>query len=217
MTQQSNPINIRSTQPGSLTWNPADPLTSLTDVANYAEGLASRASDWYWANKRWKARLSRSIQLGAMVATALAALLPVVASFFAPGANTGLLSSALVGFAAALIGLDKAFGFSSGWARYVLTATSIRKALEEFRMDWTMLLAKADPKPTAEQVGALIQRAKDFTSLIEGLVLQETKDWITEFQSNLAQIERDSKTQLDELKSQVQKTMAATAGSKPAQ
>jgi conflict system pore-forming effector with SLATT domain len=211
-TDQIETANIRPSEPGTLTWNSADPLGSLTAVAKYAENLATTASNWYWDNKRWKARFSRGIQLGAMTATALAGLVPVMASIFAIPGNTGLLSSALVGFAAALIGLDKAFGFSSGWARYVLTATSIRKALEEFRMDWTLLLAKMDTTPNAEQVGSLIQRAKDFIGQIEGLVFQETKDWVTEFQSNLAQIERDSKTQLDELKNQVQKTVAARAG-----
>ena len=67
------------------------------------------------------------------------------------------MASICVGSAAALIGLDKTFGFSSGWARYVLTVTSIRKALEEFRMDWISLSAKIDKTPTPDQIQALIQ------------------------------------------------------------
>jgi len=37
------------------------------------------------------------------------------------------------------------------------------------------------------------------------MVEQETKDWATEFQSNIAQMEKDLKVQLDTLKAQVDK------------
>jgi hypothetical protein len=65
--------------------------------------------------------------------------------------SDGLWASLLLGVAAALFGLDKAFGYLSGWARYVLTATNIRRALEEFRMDWAELMVKAGTPPTAEE------------------------------------------------------------------
>jgi len=48
------------------------------------------------------------------------------------------------------------------------------------------------------------------------LVLQETKDWATEFQSNVAQLEKETKAQLDALKAQVEKAgVAQTAASQP--
>jgi hypothetical protein len=155
-----------------------------------------------------------------MVSTALAGLIPVIV-VIVPGVpafqNSGLAASVLVGLAASLIGVDKAFGLSSGWARYVLTATTIRKGLEEFRMDWTLLLAKAGANPSNEDIVGLLDRAREFTSFVEGLVLQETKEWITEFQSNVAQLEKETKAQLDALKAQAEKTIAArTAASQPA-
>src|SRR5262249_40799967 len=110
-----------------------------------------------------------------------------------------------VGLAAALLGLDKAFGYSSGWTRYVLTATAMTKLLHEFRMDWLAQSAASAVPPAPEQQSALIQRAKEFVSAIQGMVAQETKDWATEFQSNMAQMEKDLKTQLDALKAQVEK------------
>jgi len=123
--------------------------------------------------------------------------------------TSGLLASALVGLAAALLGVDKAFGFSSGWARYVLAATEIRKRLETFRMDWTALSASAGANPTPDQVAALIQKAKEFRVGAEDVVGQETKDWVTEFQNNLAQLEKDVKLQLEMLRTQVEKQEAA--------
>src|SRR5262249_7723766 len=139
MSQQpapSNRISVSNIVPvetGKLSWNPDDVLGSLQSVELYAEAAADKAISWYWKNKVWKARVARAIQLGAMLSTALAGLIPVLFSLLqiAPAFNTGMAASILVGFAAALIGIDKAFGLSSGWARYVLTATTIRKSLEE--------------------------------------------------------------------------------------
>lgn len=210
--------NIRAIDPETMVWNSSDVAASLERVKRYAETAADRSASWYWRRKKWKARFSRAIQLGAMASTALAGLIPVVVTIFpalAPlfggVANIGLAASVFVGFAAALIGLDRAFGLSSGWARYVLTATTIQKALEEFRMDWTMLLAKANSPPRQDELLTLIGRAKDFTTLIEGLVLQETKDWITEFQNNIAQLEKETKAQVDSLKTQTEKSIADQA------
>ena len=197
--------------PRTPVWNRQDPAGSLNAILQYVEAEASRTIDWYWRNKVWKSLCSRFIQFFAVIFAAGAGIAPIVAqirkAIWAPTStfDSGLWASLLVGIAAGLIGLDRAFGFSTGWARYVLTATAIRKALEEFRMDWNSLAAVEEHPPTSEQVSARIARAKEFSSIVEGLVTQETKDWIMEFQSSMAQLEKDVKVQLDTLKSQVEK------------
>jgi hypothetical protein len=84
---------------------------------------------------------------------------------WAKGFDSGPLASLFVGIAAALLGLDKAFGYSSGWTRYVLTGTSMTKLLQEFRMDWLALSAAAAGAPNEERQAAMIQRAKEFVSI----------------------------------------------------
>jgi hypothetical protein len=44
---------------------------------------------------------------------------------------------------------------------------------------------------------------------VEGLVMQETKDWVTEFQNSLAQLEKDAAAQLATLKAQTDKAAQA--------
>ena len=39
-----------------------------------------------------------------------------------------------------------------------------------------------------------------FIVALQEIVVQETKDWMTEFQSNMAQMEKDIKAQLDSLR-----------------
>jgi hypothetical protein len=205
--------NIEAAGPQCLTWNCADIPASLQEVLKYVEQEAKKAIDWYWRNKRGKSFLSRWVQFCAVVLTSAAAIVPIIGQLLGKEVlKNGLWASLLVGLAAALLALDKAFGFSSGWARYILAATNIRKSLEEFRMDWASLAAKACPNPTPEQVQALIQRAKEFRIAVEMIVLQETRDWVTEFQNNIAQLDKDVTAQFAALKAQTEK---AAQGSQP--
>ena len=209
-TDQSN---IRAHQTVDVMWDNADIVSSLRAVRKGAEDEGQKAIDWYWRKKPWKSSPSQTIQFSALILTAAAGILPVIVRVVkdaippALPANfdSGAIATLCVGVAASLIGLDKAFGYSSGWTRYVLTATSMTKLLHEFRMDWVSIIATSAVPPTIEEQAKLIQRAKDFVSAIQGMVLQETKDWATEFQSNMAQMEKDLKTQLDTLKAQVDK------------
>ena len=220
-----NPIdkNIRPRDPADVMWNAADPVQSLREIRKDVEQEAQKVIDWYWRSKRSKSALSRFIQLFALVLTALAGIVPIVIQVlrgagvnFGATFDSGAIASLSIGIAAALVGLDKAFGFSTGWTRYVLTATYTTKLLHEFRLDWVALIVAAKDVPTVEQQAGLIQRAKDFISAVQGMVMQETKDWATEFQSNMAQMEKDLKTQLDSLKAQVEKDQKDKEGaSKP--
>ena len=214
MMADPNEKNIRPRDPVDVMWDSTDPVQSLRNVRKAAEEECQKAIDWYWKAKRWKCNLSRAIQLSALILTALAGIAPIVIQVAKNARvlhsfDSGTIASLCIGLAAALLGSDKAFGFSSGWTRYVLTATTMTKLLQEFRMDWVALIAPVNAPPTSEQQAALIQRAKDLVSTIQGMVLQETKDWATEFQSNMAQMEKDLKSQLDALKAQVEKTAQA--------
>jgi len=204
--------NILPGATDSLTWNNSDVEKSLKDLRTYIEAETQKAIDWYWREKEPRKRMAQKIQLRALILTAAAGLAPVIVQilrpiirYFYPGAfefDSGPIATLLVGIAAAYIGLDRAFGYSSGWIRYVLTGTTLSKLLAEFRMDWVATDAKkGDDRPVA-----LIARAKDFVAAVQSALLQETKDWAAEFQSNVAGMEKDIKAQLDALKAQVEKT-----------
>lgn len=208
--------NLKSDPLASLIWKGADPDSSLEGLFKYVEGEADKAMAWYWQKKGPKALLSRTIQFSAVVLTALGALIPVAINILRGplklgDVDTGLWASLFVGLAAALIGVDRAFGYSSGWARYVLTATTIRKFLEEFRMDWMALSAKSGTGVNPDQSAAFIARARDFMVGVHAMVLQETKDWVTEFQNSIAQLDKEVAARLEALKSEVEKAAQAEA------
>ncbi len=211
-TDQSN---IRAHQTADVMWDNTDVVASLRAVRKGAEDEGQKAIDWYWRKKFWKSGPSQAIQFTALILTAAAGILPVIFQIvknvrpvtLPTNFDSGSIATLCVGVAASLVGLDKFFGYSSGWIRYVLTATSMTKLLHEFRMDWVAIVAASAVPPALEEQEKLIQRAKDFISAIQGMVLQETKDWANEFQSNMAQMEKDLKAQLDTLKAQVDKAI----------
>ena len=187
-----------------LKWDPADEVQkSLGVLFQNVERHASSSIDWYRKKKTRKARLSSTLRLFAIVWTTLGGLTPILGSIGVrqitiPGASVpvelGNLGYLFLGFAAACIGLDKYFGFSSGWMRYITTMMTLERRLSEFRYDWAMMLAKLGKNiPTTDQIQLMIQRLKDFLTSVDTLVEQETQAWISEFKTNLAEVEKDAK------------------------
>jgi hypothetical protein len=206
-------------------WDPSNAASSLAEIHRYVIEQASNAINWYWRRKNAQQYPSRFIRFAVWFLAAIAGIMPLCVGLFKdqlkaiyPRADltNPLWASLLLGIAGALLGLDKAFGYSSGWTRFVLTATTLRKSLEGFRLDWADLYSKAGPILTTETVAPLIERAKAFRLESESLVLEETKEWAAEFQSNLAQMEKEITAQLAMLKAQVDKTIQAKeAASQP--
>jgi hypothetical protein len=170
-------------------WDANNVAASLRGYRAYVEAEALQSMGWYWRSKRSVRLLASGLQYVRVLLMALAAIIPIVGQLTgSPLLSNALLASLLVGTAAALQAADKHLGISTAWVRYVLAATQIRKALEEFRMDWILLLAKTGPNPAARQAEAFLQLAKKFRVTVEALVSQDTQAWATEFQSNLSAI-----------------------------
>lgn len=201
---------------------------SIVALKDYAEGEAAEAIAWYWANKAEKARASKLVRWSAIILTGLAGLFPIVKSAWPDAlksllggkllwmqpSNPDLLVSLFVGLAAVLVALDRFGGFSTGWIRYVRTATELQRLLCEFRLDWATLESRLKNANDQAGVEAMIGRAKEFVTTVRVAVLQETQQWATEFESNLAQLEKDIRTQRAEREEVEAKRREATrAGS----
>ena len=103
-----------------------------------------------------------------------------------PGRGEPAWGYVLLALAAACVG----FGLSSGWMRNITTAQALRRRLELLQDDWAVECAKAatrtvNGKQVLTRVGLLRAFADDAAVLMQ----QETSEWVTEFQSNLGQLE----------------------------
>jgi hypothetical protein len=203
--RRPRPKNI---QPAELClgWDSTDARrASIADLKHYAEREAAGAINWYWEKKVAKARASKLVRWSAIILTGLAGLFPIAKNAW-PNAFPSLLSGSLawmqpsnpdllvslfVGLAATLVALDRFGGFSTAWIRYVRTATDLQRLLCEFRMDWAMLESRMKSVEDQSAVDAMIARVKELVATVRADVLQETQQWAAEFESSLAQMEKD--------------------------
>ena len=200
----------------NLSWKDSDVETSLVELRRYVEDQAQGQIAWYYAKKTWKARVSIALRFVAILLFVMGGLVPIIKATIPPETiarlpfDFGQAGYLLIGVAAGCVGLDRFFGYSTGWIRYITTAMAIEKSLEEYRMEWARNIAKLrGAPPNEQQLDQLIQTCETFSLAIKTQVEQETKAWVTEFQSNLAQLEKDLQAKADEVKS---KGKAAGAG-----
>jgi hypothetical protein len=174
---------------------------SLKCLYQFAYNTAKEAIDWYW-RKKWKGRTGRALRLFAILFTAAGGLVPLLLSAdienlwgFTLQSQYGYI---LVAFAGAFIGLDKFFGFSSTWIRYVTTATTIQTGLTKFQLEWSTVRAiMGGGEPSPEECAALIQKLLGLLTFVRDEIEKETNAWAAEYLSNLAAIEKEAKKQIE--------------------
>ena len=195
--RRAGDINAPRLQVHTLKWRTEqETQESIGVLYEYAEASAIGSIRWYGKQKRRKAVMSRTLRGFAIVFTIAGGLTPIIAALGWSGTIVGQIGYLLLGLAAACIGFDKFFGFSSGWMRYIKTKMTIERALTDFRLDWAMMVAKLrENSPTTDQVQLMIQRVKEFLLAVNNQVEQETQAWVSEFKTNLAEVEKSAKEQ----------------------
>jgi len=204
---QPTNIEIPELHAQNLKWTKADDIqTSISKLYQYAEASANASINWYGRHKNSLARWSQGLRSLTIILTSLGGLMPIISALgwstvnvpVVGSLNLGQLGYLFLGLAAACVGYDKFFGYSSGWMRYITTKMTLEKTLAEFRLDWAMMIAKlGDNPPTPDQVQLMIQRLKEFLLVTNNHVEKETQAWISEFKTNIAEIEKTSKTQVE--------------------
>ena len=142
--------NLRTIAFPELTWDGDDAVRGpLLHLYRYATFVGEDAISWYFRKKRWKARIGRLLRFLAIFLTTAGGLLPfVVASGLFNDTDDRFkwsqLGYILLALAGGCVLLDKFFGFSSAWVRYVTTALALQRHLARFQFDWATLIV--DPK-----------------------------------------------------------------------
>jgi hypothetical protein len=189
----------RSNKPGSdlqpatsseLHWDEEHRRQSLDVVFKRAEDHALNAIDWYLYAKRSKKNCAQFLRIGTIGSSAVAGLLPLLSQIYQDQLSS--LSPAwttiALGVAGVLMAIDKFFGCSNAWMRFIATEHRIRQALHEFQMDYDIEQSKwMDNLPNSEQAQAMLSRCKAFISQVDTLILLETNEWLVEFQNAIKQ------------------------------
>ncbi|MFB3828190.1 MAG: SLATT domain-containing protein [Bryobacteraceae bacterium] len=211
--------NLRSESLPVDWYTQVEPDVSLKRLFEYVENQTMGARDWYYQKKRRKKAYSIAFRYAALLLSGAAGLLPVALALWPAlrPERPDMAVSLMLGVAAALIGLDRFGGFSTGWMRYVRYAMAIDRILVDFRMDWTARLArvrakaprgasaaggagggdaaKTAPLVSFAEADAFIDRARQVAVEIKDHVARETAEWAAEFESNLNKLESELKSQ----------------------
>jgi hypothetical protein len=193
----------------NLSWKELDIDASLASLRHYVETEAQKQIDWYQAKLKRKAAISTSLRFIAILLVVAGGLVPLVKAILTTETvrrlpfDFGQVGYLLLAIAAGCVAMDRFFGYSTGWIRYITTALALEKSLDEFRLEWARHIAKLrGAAPTAAELDQLILTCETFSLAIRSQVEQETHTWVAEFESNLAQLERDLQARADDIKRQ---------------
>ena len=174
---------------------------SLNDVYDYAQKTAQVAGSWYMTSKNRKQGAAKALRFAAIILTALGGIVPFLVAGKYFGQNSTDLSQAgyiALALAATCIAVDKFFGYSSGWIRYITTGMVLQRIMAEFQMDWAVLqsgLPNAGEVPQTQRE-LLLRRVQAFVLRIRDEIEKETAEWAVEYRGNLAELEKSARDQL---------------------
>lgn len=186
--------DVKPSRLDSLDWTPEHARQSLDVVYQYAVDAAQQAIDWYLLGRRSKKQWAQRLRVGAIIMVAVAGILPVLAQIFDAGNSVVIQpawASVALGIAVALIALDRFFGFSNAWARYITTEQAISASLNQFMLDWQLVNYQLPVSEIPqEKIDHLLGLAKGLAKKTDDLMQAETLQWVKEFKEILTQIER---------------------------
>jgi hypothetical protein len=182
-----------------VSWKPEDVESSLVAMFEWVEGEAVRSVAWYLREKRYKARWSRRLRVLAVIFATAGTVAPLVA------ATTGWFGSewgyVLLALAAGSVALDRYFGFSSAWMRYLLAAQTIQRRLHRLRFEWLSSCASAAvDSPSCADVTTRLTMLAEAGVDFGDQVRRETAAWVTEFQTNLSELRAMADSRAAELR-----------------
>jgi hypothetical protein len=187
MTNSGRDIGFRPLP--TLDWSAEHCTASVASVIAYVSTEAQQAIQWYLWKKQGKRIGARCSRIFAVLATSAAAIIPLVAQIYPDSVQPGWASIALV-LAVAAIGLDRFFGYSSAWMRYVATEMQIRQALHRFQMQVEMRRAEqAGSDLSGDDIQFFFLLSTDFLIWLDEIVRDETAVWSSELRSILHEME----------------------------
>ncbi|MCR9245568.1 MAG: SLATT domain-containing protein [bacterium] len=198
MTDPANQPPKPGDLPRNLDWSDDARADSVAQLHAYAVAQAESSIGWYWRHAkkdRWKGRLLRVL---AILLTTCGGLVPLLigAGIDWLGQQWGYVCLAAAG---AALALDRFFGHSSAWIRYVTTATDLETGLMKFHMEWAQLRANlGGAQLTTESVTPLLNRLQALLAFVRATVEGETKTWASEYRSTISEIDKKVEAGLKE-------------------
>lgn len=181
-----------------LDWNSDKVLDSLGRFRAFVVERANDAIRYYQFAKKPKKRWAIWLRMGALVFAGAAGILPILSQIWTADGRAMIppaWASVFLTLAAGAVAVDRFFGFSSAWMRFMSSELRIRRLVDDFELDWEATRARwAGKKPDVTETQQMIERGKAFLALLADVVREETDQWIMEFRETLRQLDESART-----------------------
>ncbi len=189
--------DLQSVQLGNLDWTPEKRMESLKSVYQYVTDHAVSAMHWYLIKKNNKRFWARFLRVWAIILTALAGLIPVLSQLYTKGGKAIIhpaWATVFLLIAATFLALDRFFGFTNSWIRFISAELKIKTHYEDFQLSWQIKLVALEGKvPSIEQTIELLNFCREFLNKVNDILLEEMEEWKQNFKAALKKIDAETK------------------------
>ena len=183
-SDRKNVGNLKTDILNNWKWDPSESIQSLDDLHGTCIEFATDTIEWYNRKKGGKQAFAKWMRGCAIVITGIGALL-LICSQQTTGISSSWATAALV-VGATLVGLDRFFGLTNAWIRFIETANLIRMLLHAFKLDSEQQKTEwREGQPSDEQVAEALKLARSFISSVDAVVTAEINEWATQFRSSV--------------------------------
>lgn len=170
------------------TWEADKVAGSLVALYEWATVHTLAAVHWYLGKKRSKARASRWLRLAAILLVTAGGGFPVLVTTF--GSDDSLLGVGyiLLAAAAGCLAIDRFFGISTAWMRYLTTELTLQRELQRFQVEWAKLSARCGPTLSIAEITEHLNLLGAYVDRVSDEMAAETKAWVEEFRGSLTEL-----------------------------
>jgi SMODS and SLOG-associating 2TM effector domain 2 len=181
-----------------LDWSERNRGESIAALKAYVTRRANDAVAYYQYAKKPKKQWAIWLRMGSLIFAGLAGIIPIVSQLFAREDGSPVIQPAWASIALALaagsLAIDRFFGYSTAWMRFMASELKVRRALDAFELEWEASRSSwSGREPSDEQVQEMIGRANRFLATIGDIVREETEQWMTEFREAMRQLDERAK------------------------
>ncbi|MFF0268076.1 SLATT domain-containing protein [Kribbella sp. NPDC004536] len=144
--------------------------------ADYYRALVARyctVVEWYLVHKRSKQKISKYLRFSSLIIGVTGGVVPLASPIF-PQLDSAL-GYLLLAIAGGFQLVDRYFGYSVSWSRYVATAMMCNRGLLNLQAEWA---SSEDADQTARW--SILRR---YSADLGRVIAEETSVWVDEFES----------------------------------
>jgi hypothetical protein len=163
-----------------------DPDRSLSEILDHCLKHAKGYESWYMRKRTPKRIWGRILRAASVLLIGAGVLIPILAQVYTrngePVIAPGWASLALV-LAATMVALDRLFGFSTGWTRFIETSMQLARLRHDFEFEWQAL--RVELGSSGPDSALLLELAREFVLAVDDVVAAEVLAWSEETRASL--------------------------------